>query len=1367
MKRLAEFVVKGRIPIFVISLLLAGVCVYLMTLVYIDRDPSSTMPADSMTRLGYDAMDSEFEETTPLKVMYWGLSEDEVETVATDLENLTNVSSVTYEQGEEGTSAEGKTLYTLYLVGNSYSTTADEALAAVRDYTEGSGAKLSGSVLDTVDQLSTLGVNIIFALAILLAILLIMCSSWIEPLLFIVVICIAVLYNMGTNAFLPSVGLMTFSVAAVLQLALSMDYSIMLTDRYRQEREKTDDKCEAMVNALQGGFAAIASSSFTTVAGMLCLVFMSFAIGKDMGVVLGKGVAFSLVCVLLVLPGLMVMCDGAIMKTRKPFPRPKLRLLARFSSAMRFPVLIVFVALMVFGFAQRDSTSIAYFMDSSNEDQAAIEEAFPPTQEIVVVYATDGDVSGAFDEIAAMDGVDSFQSYENTVGKSYTATALAEELGMDSSVVDLMYYDYLNGSETGKLTVNRVASFIESDVAGNETFADKLGGTALDSVGTLKNMSDASYVTEQMTAGQIASAMGVDEEQAEQLVLYYYIEQGDVDTGTLTLAEFVSFLRESVVGNDLFAGQLDESMTSQLDLFAVLTNPADTAWPLSYTDFAQVTGMDESLVKTVYEYYYLATQDVSGLRLTVTQVLSAIDAMAQDSRYASYFTSDQLAQLEQLRTIAEGAQALTEYDAGQLAEMFGLEKTVVEQLLQLSVTLWSLDFTPTTLNVTNFLNLLLDGVAYNETVLAMLDPTMAAGIQAKAAELEQLRTLANLAVSQTTLNPSEAAAALGLDGSLANMLYLESGVASGAVTLPSLSIRDFLAFVLDTMVADPTLRANFDQDALTQLYQARGIVESAVAGETYDAFGIAEILNIAPDSVRQLLVYRAWVQGGEDSWTVDLATILPFTVETVEAAKAEAGDGSQASDAQASGDESGDAISQRIAEAVDDDQLAQLKAVAKIVAGAQDGAVYSAAEMAALFNELSGNGEGKVTENEMALLYLYEASQTSLDASATMTLEQFVTFASDETSQNPLFTGLVDEDAQAELDDAKQTIADAKDSLVGETYSRAMVEVTPERESQEMIDLVHSMESVLDETGVEYYLVGESSMAVEMQETFTTEYAFITLLTAAVIFVIVAITFKSLFIPLVLVLLIQTAINLMLFATMMQGVSTYYVALMLVQALLMGATIDYAILLTSSYREWRLQYERREALQHAMQASIGTIMTSSSILILVTFVIGLTSADVTISEVCMTISKGSLSSVLLVLLLLPGVLSALDRFVAGPGVVLRPEDTLPPTPPTGARSYALPLNEAGAAMALEEPAEATEGAEKAEGAGDESADEDEAKSETDGETEDSEGGAEEDAQHGAPSKEEEFDKWFDDFYRSYTEARGGSHKASGSESSDQ
>ena len=181
----------------------------------------------------------------------------------------------------------------------------------------------------------------------------------------------------------------------------------------------------------------------------------------------------------------------------------------------------------------------------------------------------------------------------------------------------------------------------------------------------------------------------------------------------------------------------------------------------------------------------------------------------------------------------------------------------------------------------------------------------------------------------------------------------------------------------------------------------------------------------------------------------------------------------------------------------------------------------------------------------------------------------------------------------------------------------------------------------------ESYLIGNSPMAYEMSHTFSRELLFITILTALAIFIIVAISFRSLIIPAILVLLVQCGVFITITVIGWQGFSIYFLALLIVECILMGATIDYGILLTNYYRENRKKMPSREALAAAYKGSIHTIMTSGLIMILVTAIVGKFFENPTIGQICTTISIGSFSAVLLILVVLPGMLGSLDRFVAG------------------------------------------------------------------------------------------------------------------------
>ena len=170
-------------------------------------------------------------------------------------------------------------------------------------------------------------------------------------------------------------------------------------------------------------------------------------------------------------------------------------------------------------------------------------------------------------------------------------------------------------------------------------------------------------------------------------------------------------------------------------------------------------------------------------------------------------------------------------------------------------------------------------------------------------------------------------------------------------------------------------------------------------------------------------------------------------------------------------------------------------------------------------------------------------------------------------------------------------------------------------------------------------------MAYEMQQIFDGELLFITLLTALAIFLIVVLTFRSLFVPIILVLLVQCGVYITVTVTGIMSGSMYYMALLMVECILMGATIDYGILFTNYYRENRRTAGVRDALEKAYGGSVHTILTSGLILVLITAAVGRLFEDEAVTEIVRTLSIGSFSVILLILFILPGTLAACDRLV--------------------------------------------------------------------------------------------------------------------------
>ena len=215
----------------------------------------------------------------------------------------------------------------MYIVHTDYAGDNDKVSAIIKEMVnkyDGSHKVYSyytGAQLDVLDKLIPMAVSIG------VVVLLLMCKSFFEPVLLLVSIGIAILINMGSNVIFESVSDMTFSIAAIFQLVLSIDYSIMLLHRYQQEYELLgrQNKPKAMRNAIANAFGSVSSSSITTIVSLLVLLLMSFTIGKDIGLVISKGVALSVICVFTVMPSLIIWFDDLVVKLDKDNLKNKLK----------------------------------------------------------------------------------------------------------------------------------------------------------------------------------------------------------------------------------------------------------------------------------------------------------------------------------------------------------------------------------------------------------------------------------------------------------------------------------------------------------------------------------------------------------------------------------------------------------------------------------------------------------------------------------------------------------------------------------------------------------------------------------------------------------------------------------------------------------------------------------------------------------------------------------------------------------------------------------------------------------------------------------------------------------------------------------
>jgi len=356
------------------TILTAG-SVMLFPRININEDMTQYLPDDSRMKAGVDSLKAYFPEVDMnawyIKAMFEGVTDRD--SLGKELSSFEGVSGITAVSEKDG--------YTMYQL--SVQPGADpKTIAPLMRERFGDDVTVEHNANSIMPDNMTF--ILIAAVVIVFGILFLMCSSFVEALLFIIAIGMAVILNTGTNAFLPSVSMLTNAIAAVLQLVLSMDYSIILMNRFRQINTDEPDIDRAMGKAVKSASPTILSSSFTTVVGLLALVFMKFKIGLDLGLVLAKGVLLSLISIYTILPALILLFHRGIKMTEKKVFLVPTDSLARFELKARVPLAVLFVLIFGASWHLSRKTELSY----ASIWESKINDVFPPQNSFSLLYRT-------------------------------------------------------------------------------------------------------------------------------------------------------------------------------------------------------------------------------------------------------------------------------------------------------------------------------------------------------------------------------------------------------------------------------------------------------------------------------------------------------------------------------------------------------------------------------------------------------------------------------------------------------------------------------------------------------------------------------------------------------------------------------------------------------------------------------------------------------------------------------------------------------------------------------------------------------------------------------------------------------------------
>ncbi len=437
MRKLAELIVNNRKLLMVIFIAAAIGSAIMSSHVEVVQELTDYLPEDTETRQGVDLMDAEFTTFGTAKVMISNVTYEEAKGIVEQLKDIKGVSAVDfYEESDEDETeiTDGEELSDYYknlsaLLSITFDTPEDdpEAQGAIKDVREAL-ADYDTWFYTTVDKddnaslQEDIKVILVIAVFIIIAVLWFTSGTYMEIAIFMLVFAMAALLNMGTNFIFGKISFVTNAVASILQLAMAIDYAIILFHRFMEEKAHADTK-EALIRALEKGIVEISSSSLTTMSGMVALMFMHFGIGLDLGRVMVKAILLSMLSVFGFMPGLIMMFNRQIDNTMHKSFVPKIEFWGKIVVAVRkFTVPVFVVMIFVCGYLSNTST---YAYDQSSVESAKMNEYMTSKREIsknfdldnlmaIVVPAGDYDSEAAIlSEIQEIDNVASATGLAN------------------------------------------------------------------------------------------------------------------------------------------------------------------------------------------------------------------------------------------------------------------------------------------------------------------------------------------------------------------------------------------------------------------------------------------------------------------------------------------------------------------------------------------------------------------------------------------------------------------------------------------------------------------------------------------------------------------------------------------------------------------------------------------------------------------------------------------------------------------------------------------------------------------------------------------------------------------------------------------
>lgn len=848
-----------------ITLALTLAAAVLIPFANINSDMTKYLPDGSRMKQGLDILSTQYTASSyvqaDVKVMAHDVTKEERASIGKALGELPSVESVSTQLSEDGT-------YTLFEVQTPDTI---DLVAMARTIHRTIPHDL---VVETTQDGATPPISVIVIAALLIIlILVVMGQSWLEPFVFLLNVGVAVLLNIGTNALLPSVSITTNYIGAILQLVLSLDFSIVMMNRFRQEMSPEKTSLESMNRAVKRAARPILSSALTTIVGLLMLCFMRLKIGMDMGVVLAKGVFCSLICTFTLMPSLLMLFRNGIERTAKrTFVIPTGRL-GNFVTGHKVSMAIG--AILVLGLSWFFSRRTPIFFSTKGE--SAIEAVFPAPNPFVIIYNT-ADEQGVIamaDTLEHDSCVQTVVSYPSLLKKQYSAEGAVDyikglatkfeaympsDLGVDvgmnlfsDSTMRIVYYLRSGQGDTVSLTFRELMGFVADDCINNPLLSAYISDDIRANMSTLQaflNTGDlgAPATTENQEEEPVEETKPVVLPPARPKVVQH------VEPASEDMVSVVKFVR-------LFA---EEQPSGDMSYLMQVTDTAQIFKPMRVGEMSDFIGSSHAQTKMVYSF------SKSGRNMTPYQYVHfLIEDLFNRESLQKYVSDGQKNELKRVCAFIDYAAQdayLTPEAMARLLTGYGIPNVTADRVRELA-------FPPaeTELAVQDSLGVETDSMLamVEQDTMPVVEQKVLPKPSTKSSVLKQRRKSKEEIMGETFMAAMESKqrmtaaemaplfSKLGqdIDPGQAELLFAFYGCTRYYDESLTMSTEEILNYIGDTLMADPRLEPFFPTELFDGVKQVRDGLNESIEMLSKDTTGLLVVMTNLLDESAETYAY--------------------------------------------------------------------------------------------------------------------------------------------------------------------------------------------------------------------------------------------------------------------------------------------------------------------------------------------------------------------------------------------------------------------------------------------------------------------------------------------------------------------------------